>query len=923
MFKRTGVCAALVAAFGVTQAQETLQRVEVTGSAIKRVNAEGALPVQTFTQEDIKRSGVTSVTDFIQQLPVMQGANVTVLADSVGGGGAGITSASIHDLGAQYTLVLLNGRRLAPATSGSTIDLNSIPLAAIDRVEVLTDGAGSLYGADAIAGVINFILKKGEAPFRLDVRATRPQRSGGNSENFSISKGLGDLERDGYSLFATLGVDRHAQLKASDRDFARSGIIPFTDGAGRQLTFFNGSSRSVPPNISVRYRSPTAENPDNIDTTSFNPYLLANGSCPPAHVQSGRRCIFDYTSTIEIAPELDRKSLFVSGELKLGASGLTLFSDLAHTNVATVARVAPYPGDFSIPLDHPLIATYVLPHLTQAQRDSMESVNVTYRLSELGNRVFDFDTKATHWVGGVRGTLGSFDLDSALTVSTQKQDQNYGGGFPLEEPFRRALLVDRTVDPFLFPIGQMPPAMAEALRRTQFIGNYNTVDIRLVGADARLSREVFKLDGGAAQLAFGADLRQTGYKQTANPEVANAEILFDSPQTEFDLQRWTAGAFAEMNLPVRRGLEFNVGARFDAVGAVTDKRDGDRRYGATQRSGTFKFSGRYQPSTELLVRGSVGTGFHTASMLQIAQPLTEFGVTAGAYDCPFRPGFDPLGYVAAGFVCDNGNQFEAFTGGNPDLKPEKSNQWTLGMVFEPNRAFSVGLDLWSVSVRDAVTNVSEDQIIRDPAKYLSLYTTKFKPSTGLTYVAIQFLPINIGRIENQGLDWDLKFRQPTPIGAFTGRLAGTWLLKSRYTTPGTDDQWESSLGRFGSNGAVSFRHIVSAQARLDTGAWAHALTANFRSGYTDVLQRADDSLVRDADGNPVDAQLGVPRYTTFDWQTQWLATKALTLTAGVQNLLGRKPPLSLRSTGAHQLGYDPRYASPVGRAFYLQGSLTF
>ena len=122
---------------GIANAQEKLDRVTVTGSSIKRVDAEGSLPVQTFSQQDIIKSGVTSVTDFIQQLPVMQGFSVA--ADSVGGGGGGITTASIHDVGEQYTLVLLNGRRIAPANSGTTIDLNSIPLSAIERIEVLTD----------------------------------------------------------------------------------------------------------------------------------------------------------------------------------------------------------------------------------------------------------------------------------------------------------------------------------------------------------------------------------------------------------------------------------------------------------------------------------------------------------------------------------------------------------------------------------------------------------------------------------------------------------------------------------------------------------------------------------------------------------------------------------------------------------------
>jgi iron complex outermembrane receptor protein len=169
----------------------SMQRVEITGSSIKRIAAESSLPVQSFSQKDVKKSGVTTVTDFIQQIPAMQGFSVA--ADSVGGGG-GVTTASIHDIGAAYTLVLLNGRRVAPSNSGTTIDLNSIPLSAIEPVEVLTDGASALYGADAIAGVVNFILKKGASPWEVNAKFNSPQKSGGTSNSFSISKGFGDYE---------------------------------------------------------------------------------------------------------------------------------------------------------------------------------------------------------------------------------------------------------------------------------------------------------------------------------------------------------------------------------------------------------------------------------------------------------------------------------------------------------------------------------------------------------------------------------------------------------------------------------------------------------------------------------------------------------------------------------------------------------
>ncbi len=928
MFRKSRLCAAALLVLGggaglsIAHAQgQEPQRVEITGSSIKRVAAEAALPVQTFTQEDIKRSGVTSVTDFIQQLPVMQG--FTVAADSVGGSGGGITTASIHDVGEQYTLVLLNGRRVAPATSGTTIDINSIPLAAIERIEVLTDGASALYGSDAIAGVVNFILKRGEAPFVFDARYTQPQKKGGESFNLGVSKGVGNLERDGWSLFASLSYDKSKQLKAADRKFAETGIIRWTDSRGRSLEFFNGSSRSVPPNIDVRYRDPTPDDANNISTYSFSPYYLANGNCPPQHLNIGDdQCFFDYTSTVEIAPEQERTSVFVTGDVKLGGS-FRLFGELAVTNASILARIAPYPAEFSIPVNNVLFDTYVRPNLTQFQADNLESVNVKYRLYDMGNRGYDYRTKATHAVVGVDGEAVGWDLNSGLTLSKQKQIQDYVSGFPLADKFNQALLVDRTIDPFLYVRGQLPPSMLAALNATQFTGTYNTADIGMVGWDLRGSRDLFAMGGGQARLGLGLDARKTGYKLVANPEVNNAQILFDDPQPEYDLSRKSAGLFAELVMPVTKQFELTGSMRYDNISSVDDARRG-RTFGSAQDATTFKLSGRLQPMKTLVLRGSFGTGFRTGTMLEIAQPQADFGVTGGSYVCPFSSGYDPLGYIANGYVCDD-QQHEVFTGGNPDLKPEKSKQWTLGLAYEITDSFSVGLDLWSVRVDEAITSVSERLILQNPAKYLDLYTTKFKSSNNLTYVAIKLIPINIGKSETEGIDWDFTYRQRTGAGRVTAKVGGTYLIKSRYTTPGTSDQWETSLGRFGSNDQVSFRNVIAASVGFDTAVWGASAKVNHRSGYTDIFHGASDCAVGDLnDPNYcIDYQGTVKAYTTVDLQATWRATKNLTLTGGVTNVSDEEPPLTLRNTGSHQLGYDPRYASPLGRTFYLSAQLKF
>jgi iron complex outermembrane receptor protein len=912
-----------------TLAEEVIQRVEVTGSSIKRIASESALPVQTFSQKDIQKSGVTTVTDFIQQMPVMQG--FAVAADSVGGGGGGVTTASIHDVGASYTLVLLNGRRLAPAGSGTTIDLNSIPLSAIERIEVLTDGASALYGSDAIAGVVNFILKKGEAPFQITAKYTRPQHPGGSSSTVGFSKGFGDIDKDGYSLFLSASHDEQKSLKGADREFAKTGIINFKDpSTGDDLLFFNGSSRSIPPNVTVGYNkfdaagvaiiNPATGKPTRTSTSS-NYYLQTNGKCPAAHQKLGTQCFFDYTSTVEIAPEQKRNSVFGSGSVMIGNTGFKAFADFAYTDASILAKIAPYPAEFSLAKSSASFVKYVQPYLSANQLANMTDATVKYRLYELGGRHYDYNTKSTHLVAGIDGNAMGWDINSAITSSQNKQTQKYVGGFPLAAKFNAAVDAG-TFDPFPYALGEMPAAQVAALKGTQYVGTYNTQDVKMMGVDARASREVFKMSGGAAMLGVGADYRRTKFSLVAAEGVKNAEILFDDPQPEYGLKRSNAGAYAELLMPIMKDLEVTGSLRYDTVSAIDDSKIG-QTVGTAEHANTYKISTRYQPTKSLLFRGAIGTGFKSPSMLEIAQPLNDFGVTGGTYECPLSAANGLASHPLAQY-CDGKNQYEVFKGGNKNLTPEKSKQWSLGMVFEPTDYFTVGLDYWNVAISNAVSEVSEELIMSNPAKYIDLFTTKYKASTGRETLAIKLMSINIGKAENSGVDYDFAFKTKLAGARWTNRLSGTYLLQSRYTTPGTSDSWETSLGQYGANSAVSFRNVMKFTSSYDTVNWTHTLSANYRGGYKDKRHTEANCAVESvATGDCVDTQLNVGSYSTFDWQTQFRVTKNIEITGGITNVLDTDPPLSLRNTGSHQLGYDPRYASPVGRAFYLAGSYKF
>jgi iron complex outermembrane receptor protein len=264
-----------------------------------------------------------------------------------------------------------------------------------------------------------------------------------------------------------------------------------------------------------------------------------------------------------------------------------------------------------------------------------------------------------------------------------------------------------------------------------------------------------------------------------------------------------------------------------------------------------------------------------------------------------------------------------YAGGNPNLKPEKSTQWNLGWVWQATDTTSFGLNYWAVDITDAVSSVSESLIFQNPATYLNLFRTKYKASTNETYVAILDAATNIGKARNRGVDWDITYRGKTQYGKLEGKLAGTYMIKSEYTIPGTTT-FTDSLGKFGVNDAVTFRNVIVATGTVGVGAFEHTLSMNYKSGYRDQVYPASWWTIFDSNWNPIEGALTVPEHMTFDWRTQWKPNKQLTLVLGIKNVFDEDPPLSLRTNGAgHQLGYDPRYASPYGRTFSLQATYEF
>lgn len=916
-FKLQALSAAALAALAWPAVAQVGDRVEITGSAIRRIDAESALPVQVIRREDIEKTGATSTVDLLQRLAVVQGS--THEAANVGGSTFGFSGVSLHNIGETRTLVLLNGKRLAQfggqtlTGSAAAVDLNAIPVSAIERVEVLTDGASALYGSDAIAGVVNFITKRNATDGDVTVGASVP-KGGAKETRVSATKGFGNLDKDGWNVVVSAAADRRTKLDSVARDFVKTGVIDF-EYQGKKYQAFLGSPRGIPANV--------LDDAGNL----VSPYYLANGVCPPQNVRvfdppSGTTsCYFDFQTELEIFPTRDRASVSAAGTFKLSADH-TLNADVLWSSNKSIARIAPVPGGVNVLAGTPFHDQYLVPvGITQ-------DTTAFYRVKDLGKRTSDDKADFLLLSLGAEGVFKGWDYKAALTQSESKVKGNISG-YPGALAFAN-LLSSGVVNPFVGPGEQSAEAQA-ALAAANYIGYWDGGTSKLTSFELQGSREIAKLPAGPVLLGTGVQVYQEKFQSKpslfaqglladpvagtpANPAAGMpGDVRFGDEATTipYSADRRVTSVFAEVVAPAMKGLELTGALRHD-------------RYDDVGSSTTGKLSFRWTPSKTFLLRGSLGTGFKAPTVPQLNASQQLFGVTGSPYDCTAE-----LAQVAAslGAQCrPNGTQYDQFAGGNAQLHPEKSRQATLGLRFEPNASVSIGVDYWAVAIRDVFGQITEDEVFAHPLRYPGAWTTLREVSTGITYLAFNASNQNLGKSIYSGIDIDATGRIPTRWGLLTTQLSATYMLRDREQLQ-VGGPYFNPVGDSGPLDFVTFRWQGKLTTSLKAGAFTHTLGVNFKSGYKDATY---DAELYDASGNLSGqfetVRLDVKPYTSFDWQTQWAPNKRFTVTAGVLNLADKAPPLTLEDGGLNKgqmFGYDDRYYDPRGRTFYANLSMKF
>jgi iron complex outermembrane recepter protein len=951
----TGVC--LVGLVGRVVAADTdattaapaaeLEEIVVTGSSIAQKLDSSSLPVTLLSSEEIAKTGYTSATDLLQSLPGMQG--FVPASSSVNGAGDGITTAAVHSLPSKYTLVLVDGQRMAGFELGSVqgdgfgVNLNSIPLDAVERVEVLTDGASALYGADAIAGVVNFVLKKDQTEGAAFYNASVPGQSGGGGWNAGVSKGFGDLSSDGWNILLTFSHDVQDKLEASQRAVSsRGAFFPFSSN-GTNYIFDGRTSNTEPANVVISQLG-----------ASYNPYYLANGNCgqgalaAPVTAGGNTICRFNYAATVEDIPGYKRDSGLLKATFDLHEGG-KVWGEAVISQFDMTAQYAAPAQPFGISPTDPstmgLWNAYVQPYLT-ATGQTATSATLGYRAVSVGGRADDWQTKMRHLAVGWDGSFLGWDFKTALVQSHGVLTDIAAGGFLDSSQFFTAV-ASGAYNPVL---ATGTSALDTAILSSVFEQSFSDVTTFSVDAQHRL----FDLDGGPSILSVGAEFDRYKYSQaysslflsqsgfSTQPANSDYPIGGNYGQVPFEADRNNWGLFGEWLFPILKELNATASVRFDDYDKVhsdyvfsptADPATGlqeqlaPAKLGNTFSDTTFKLSFRYTPVEMVSFRGSYGTGFKAPNLNDIVGPRVFNGSTSGSYSCPFpgsvgcQPGSAQYDLLALA----NG------LSGSAGLKPETSKQFGFGVRVEPLPQLSFALDYWNVKIKNQVESqgIAEQVAFNNPQAYKSLFVNPYLDPAGYQTIALEQLPFNGGQAQYSGIDLNSNYHVDLGFGRFNATWTGTYMLKQQYTDgPGLPEL--TDLGVFGPDQQVVFRIISNLELSLQTGGWVNTLITHYKSGYRDATYSAGSAEVLLANPNgtagaPVDfGGLKVPSYETFDWQTAYNIEKNIRLTAGVKNLADKAPPLSLQTGGGgNAVGFDGRYYDPTGRTFYVRGDVKF
>jgi len=850
-------CASQMMAAQAQEAPSQLDRVEVVGSNIKRSAAKQATQLEVYKTEEFTKKGLTTTQEVVASLAANQ--SDVVAASSVGSDQGGASYANLRGLGSQYTLVLIDGRRAANQPAGQAayaLDLNAIPLDAIERIEVLKEGASAIYGTDAIGGVINFITKKSYQGATASLGYSSPTQNGGGTERrLSVAGGVGDLNDDGWNVQGTLGISKTEALWAKDRSSIAIDRNP------------SMSVNAFPGNYLTKDNPLTAADESAFVSPGYP--SCANGTRAVSNGDGSGYCYQNTSNWLGIVPETERFTASAKATKRLGEHEASL--QFIHSETKTIASVAPTPtggtGDIFLTNSSPYYPA-TNPDGTATDGSPLELYG---RTTEAGPRVTKFKTSMDRLQSNLEGIVAGWDYKGGVGYSESKLTETLESGYLSKSKLQSAIDAGK-----INPFGSNP---ADVWNSVALTGDLKKSTMKLMTADYKMSRELMELSTGSLAVALGAEARREELEAGVAGWASEALSSGSDDSKPTSGSRNVYALYGEAIIPVLKNLEAQVAVRYDHYSDFGD---------SINPKASFKFT----PVRQVMFRGSASTGFRAPTLYDMYMPSSKTN-TGDNYN-------DPL-------VCAEDNESGSCTprqrliqqGGNPNLKPEKSYSTSFGLVIEPVSSVTASADVWTTAIKDRIGGLPETTIMGNRDKYRD----RFVANADGTLDYIKAITENLGKLKASGVDLSGAWRLPkSSLGNFTLSANSTYTAKYDYQNE-KDGEWVHNAGRYADD-YVIFRWKTDLNLAWGLGAWNAVVGSTYLSGYSDKKDNADGSPHR------------VPAQVLWNGSVGYNWNKTLGVTLGLKNMFNKKPPYSNQKDG-FQTGYDPRYSDIVGRTVFL------
>ena len=878
-----------------------LQTVVVTGSMIARTNAETTEAITIISANALKDQGLVDVEQAINQVASNVPASFNI-AQSVGQFTGGGTYANLRNLGSGRTLILLDGQRLADnATLGNAVDLSGIPFSAIDSMQVLREGASSLYGSDAIAGVINFITKKNFQGGEVDVDYDRPQEAGGASGNGEFTFGHGDLVSDGYNFMITGSYSWQDELKAPQREFSATGVDP-----ARGLYNTNGDGTWPANVIDANGNNWQADYP----ACTGNPYVT--------RIQGD--CQYEYSAAADDMPKHDEFSGLAAFTKSLPANN-TLSIQYFYTRSKVTSWGGPTFYAFTMT---PQADPAYFP--TAAQLTCDQNFNggpcsgppdltdpITALWSDPGDNRYNQEINTEQRaLLTFSGSNAGWDYTASANYSQNQTSQGVVGGYAIYNDFAPTGVLSNLINPF----GAQSTAGQQYINSTYRNGVYDNGKLKRwsVGGHASHALGDAFHAGQDATLALGVEASGDNF---ANASTPFAVQMFDTvffPPGSTEGSRNQKAAFIELDVPIAKSLEVDI----------SNRQDWYSDFGTTNNS---KVSLRFQPSQYITFRGSASTGFRAPTLVDLYTPPT-FGAEGGVMGQGGNPYCSPGNYTVefTSTVCNS--QGLGLTGGNTHLKPESSENFDIGVVVSPIRNLGITLDYYRILLKNTIGVIPDTAIYGNPSEFSNLYvlnsaatltTSIDAPAQCTPYTAptcgyiIQNIQ-NTGGVTTAGVDVSIQYTKRTMVGTFHADLEGTAITQYRLQEY-TGGPVLNLVGWFNSGNlpAPRWTHDLTLGWTSPAGMWGGGVTNRLLSSYIDQHKAPYPSFLP---AGGTEQQRIVATDSTWDVFASYKPIEPLTVLVGIRNVLNTNPPFS-NQTVNWPSGYNPVYSDPLLRTFYI------